>query len=231
MPIKNRFFERIEPERSAQKMYIFCEGADREYRYFRYFEALDSHLHLIVYRLQEHEDNSPLGLYQIAEKTLLPTANNPEQENIPIMDYRPEEDLVWIVLDTDKDKTNSRHAPLLELREKCVQHCWQIAQSNPCFEVWLYYHQESEKPDLTNPEVPKEWKILVDSIIKGGFDPRKHPIWVQQAIQNAKQNFERIEDEFPAIGTTEVYLLAKQMLAIGQLQNKIQQALKQLTTK
>lgn len=224
MLTKNRLFERIEPERSAQKMYIFCEGADREYRYFRYFEALDSHLHLIVYRLQEHEDNSPLGLYQIAEKTLLDSSNN---------DYRPKEDLVWIVLDTDKDKTDSRHTPLLELRKKCVQHCWRIAQSNPCFEVWLYYHQESEKPDLTNPEVPQEWKILVDSIIGGGggFDPRKHPIWVQQAIQNAEQNFERLEDEFPAIGTTEVYLLAKQMLAIGQLQHKIQQAIEQLTTK
>ena len=222
MLIKNRLFERVEPERSAKKMYIFCEGADREYHYFRYFEALDSHLHLIVYRLQEHEDNSPLGLYQIAEKMLLQTSTN---------DYRPIEDLVWIVLDTDKDKTDSRHAPLLELRQKCVQHCWQVAQSNPCFEVWLYYHQESQKPDLATPEVPQQWKVLVNNLIKGGFDPRKHPVLVQQAIRNAEQNFERNEDNLPIIGTTEVYLLAKQMLGMGQLQIKFQQALEQLSTK
>ena len=46
---RNRIFERESPNRSATKIYIFCEGKDKEYNYFRFFEGMDSNLHLIVY--------------------------------------------------------------------------------------------------------------------------------------------------------------------------------------
>ena len=42
MLLKNKtlIFTRIEPERSAKKIYIFCEGKDREYNYFKFFQEI-----------------------------------------------------------------------------------------------------------------------------------------------------------------------------------------------
>jgi hypothetical protein len=225
MLLKNRAFTRIEPERSAQKIYVFCEGKDREYNYFRFFEGMDSRLNLIVYELQDNEDNSPKGLYELAQKCLVRSKTNPHPK---YDDYRAE-DTVWIVVDTDKDKRESRKNQLITIRERCttIQN-WNIAQSNPCFEVWLYYHQESEKPNFPDIEVSAEWKKFVGDVIKGGFNPRRHPILIQKAIGNSEKNFQFDQEGQPDIATTEVFNLAKSILSIGKVKETIEMDLQRL---
>jgi hypothetical protein len=217
MLLRNRPFNREEPERSATKIYIFCEGKDREFKYFQYFEGIDSRLNLIVHELDSSDDNSPKGLLLLAQKSLIKS----EAKLEPKYDYR-EGDKVWIVLDTDKDKTNSRKPQLIDLRAYCDNRTnWNIAQSNPCFEVWLYYHQENDKPDFEGLEVCNEWKPFVGQAIKGGFNPRKHPILIQNAIINSEPHFQANHDGFPVVATTEVFKLAKDILSIGKIKNKI----------
>ncbi len=213
MLLKNRSKVFTQPDRSAQKIYIFCEGKDREYKYFKFFEGMDSRLNLIIYELKGAEDNSPNGLFQLACQCLKKTSDNPN----PMYDYRTD-DLVWIVLDTDQDKFDSRKAALMRVRAQCEEENWKVAQSNPCFEVWLYYHQESDKPVFDEIHVPAKWKQLVNKVIKGGFDSRKHQKWIGQAIANSKQHFQRNEDGFPDIATTEVFKLAEHILSIGKIQ-------------
>lgn len=69
MILTNRLFKRREPFKEAKCIYIFCEGAKREFQYFNFFKEIDSRINIEIYSLDSNEDNSPLGLYKIAEKS------------------------------------------------------------------------------------------------------------------------------------------------------------------
>ncbi len=221
MILTNRLFERVSPSREAKSIYIFSEGAKREYQYFEYFRELDSRINIEVYKLHPHEDNSPLGLLRIAEKCVLKTENNPNPKYNFI-----EGDEVWIVLDIDKDRDESRLPQIEDVQERCVElENWNLVRSNPCFEVWLYYHLHSKKPDIDDDEKCSEWKCFINSSIKGGFDSRKHPIFLETAAKNAKNNY-WLENNNPDIGSTEVFYLADTIVPL--LSSKIKKVLKML---
>ena len=221
MILTNRLFERISPSREAKSIYIFCEGAKREFDYFKYFKELDSRINIEVYELHPHEDNSPLGLLRIAEKCILKSKENPNPKYNFI-----EGDEVWIVLDIDKDKHESREPQIQTVLERCNEiNDWHLAQSNPCFEVWLYYHAHSERPIFDNSEKCVNWKQHVNNSIKGGFDSRRHPILIETASINAEKCFQLEEDKLN-IGSTNVYDLAN--LIIPLVSSKLRKVLKQI---
>jgi hypothetical protein len=185
MILTNRLFERVAPSREAKNIYIFCEGAKREYNYFLFFRERDSRINIEIYKLDSKEDNSPLGLLKIAEKCIVKTAKNPNPKYNFI-----EGDEVWIVLDIDKDKNDSREAQIEFVKKECKRkNNWFLTRSNPCFEVWLYYHLFSERPMLNEAEKCPAWKKYVNESVIGGFDPRKHPIFIETASRNAANNF------------------------------------------
>lgn len=215
MLLKNRRYTPLPPDRDAKKIYIFCEGAKREKMYFNFFVNLDTRIDIIVYDLKDTENNSAKGLLQIAEKELA--------EKAVI-----ESDEIWIVLDTDIYKNLNRIQELKEVRQACKDKKWFIAQSNPCFEVWLYYHQESEKPNFENINIPSEWKNYVNKAFKGGFDARKHPVFIQTALENAKLNFEYDQNLFPNIASTEVFELANNILSVGKIKIRIAEKLEKM---
>jgi hypothetical protein len=204
MLISRRNFERREPFKDAKSIYIFCEGKRTEYEYFKYFEYFDSRIKLVIYELDSNEDNSPRGLYNIACDCLLITEenSNPQYELIEGLDE------VWFVFDKDKDKMDSRETQIHFLKSACLKKKWNLSESNPCFEVWLYYHIFNNKPMFEGIEISSNWKPFLNSQLKGGFDPRKHPIYIETAIKNTKRNFESQNDR-PTIGSSEVYKLAE----------------------
>ncbi len=221
MILTNRLFKRESPGREAKSIYIFCEGAKREYQYFKYFKEMDSRINVEIYKLDPHEDNSPLGLLNIARKCIKSSPDNPK----PKYEFL-ENDEVWIVLDTDKDKKDSRKPQIAQVTEECEPMSdWFVTQSNPCFEVWLYYHFSSEKPVFEGNEHCTNWKKWVNDSIKGGFDSRKHPIYIEQAGKNAEKNFES-DDGNPGIGSTEVFKLAKSIFLL--VESKIKLVLKKI---
>lgn len=103
MLLTNRLFERQPPSREAKSIYIFCEGAKREYQYFKYFIEMDSRINVEVYKLHPHENNSPIGLFNIAKSCILSS----EENKSPKYNFQ-ENDEVWIIIDVDKDKEDSR---------------------------------------------------------------------------------------------------------------------------
>ncbi|KAA6342826.1 hypothetical protein EZS27_009439 [termite gut metagenome] len=94
---------------------------------------------------------------------------------------------------------------------------WFVAQSNPCFEVWQYYHFHDKKPDTLEVNNCESFKDFVNKKIPGGFDNRKMPIEIQKAIINSENNFE-LENEQPKIYSTEVFRLAKLIVSFTQEQ-------------
>lgn len=209
MILTNRLFERVPPSRDARSIFIFSEGAVREFNYFQFFVELDSRINIEVYKLKKHEDNSPLGLLKIAENCILKTIENPNPKYNFI-----EGDQVWIVLDTDKDKADSRTPQLKQIKSLIKQReSWFLSVSNPCFEVWLYYHFFTENPEIIHPEKCSNWKSFLNDSLRGGFDSRKHPIYIEKASSNSKLTF-KIVDGLPSEGCTDVYHLADSIIPL-----------------
>jgi hypothetical protein len=211
MILTNRLFERQGPSREAKSLYIFCEGVKREYQYFEYFREIDSRIKVEVNKLNPNENNSPQGLYDLAVNSF--NGNKPKftlQEN----------DEVWIVLDTDPDKSNSREEQIIQIKEACLsKDNWFVAESNPCFEVWLFFHQNKKSEEFESDDICKSWKQKVNESYDGGFDSRRHPIFIEEAIKNAESNFNSDKSDRPLKASTEVYLLAKSIFAV--IKNKI----------
>ncbi|WP_343693720.1 hypothetical protein [Chitinophaga sp.] len=78
-----------------------------------------------------------------------------------------------------------------------------------CFEVWLYYHFFDKKPD----RYVGNWKEFLNGSIKGGFDNRKHPKYLEKAITNAWQNFSWTGTT-PDEHATEVFRLGEKILPL-----------------
>ncbi len=221
MLLTNRLFERKPPSKTAKSIYIFCEGAKREYQYFKYFIEKDSRINVEVYKLHPHENNSPIGLFNIAKLCILSSDEN----KIPKYNFQ-KNDEVWIIIDVDKDKNDSRKPQIQEIKAFCNQNKgWFILQSNPCFEVWLYFHIFEKCPKFEEDEKCSKWKNHLNEILPGGFHSKKHPIFIQNAINNSKANFESNDDE-PLKGSTEVYKLGESMLTI--LKEKFDKVLKDI---
>lgn len=210
MILTNRLFERNPPSRDAKSLYIFCEGRRREYDYFKYFKEKDSRINIEVHKIASDDNNSPQGLFDIAVNAIYPTEKNRHHPKYNIIDG----DEVWIVIDTDPDKDNSRTGQILNIKsESDKKQNWFVVESNPCFEVWLYYHQNNELPETPVPGTCDSWKTLVNQLVAGGFDSRKHPIFIEEATNNAKLAHEKNNRQLDT-GYTEVYLLGVSIMTI-----------------
>jgi hypothetical protein len=170
---------------------------------------MDSRINLEVYKLHAHEDNSPQGLLNIAMSCIVASRENPT----PKYSFQ-ENDEVWIVLDTDPDKTDSRTPQLQMVREECKQRKgWNIALSNPCFEVWLYFHSESRIPTNEGLHQCKSWKKIVSESFPGGFDSKRYPIFIEEATKRTAANF-KLHDGQLVVGCTEVFKLSRRILPL-----------------
>jgi hypothetical protein len=208
MILTNRLFERQPPSREAKSLYVFCEGVKREYQYFQFFREIDSRIKVEVNKLSHVDDNSPNGLYNLAKNSF--SGDKPKftlQEN----------DEVWIVLDTDPDKSNSREEQIRQIKVACkTKNNWFAVESNPCFEVWLFFHQNEIVEEFKSDDICKSWKQKVNESYAGGFDSRRHPILIEDAIINSERNYKFDENGRPSKGSSEVHLLAKSIFSVAK---------------
>lgn len=216
---RHKVYEKVEPFKNAKKIYIFCEG-DREVHYLKFFQGFASNIDIIPIP-NENGKSDPTKLKAQAEKCL---------ENNSVSLSKELADEVWFVIDTDRWNEGNKIGELrnyVEEKQKTYDG-WFVAQSNPSFEIWLYYHFNSEKPIDSEIEAAQSFKDFVATKIKGGFDNRSMPLEIQQATINAENNFER-ENGQPKLYSTEVFNLAKQIIKFTKVQ--LDQCLTDLKTK
>lgn len=200
------------PEKDSRKLYLFCEGEGTEPDYFTFFKGLSSNLEIIT--LPPENGTDPLKLMELAKSKLV------EEDSRYIMDYRAK-DSVWFVIDTD---TWEKEGKITPLREFCVANntafpdkytevkpyrAWNVVQSNPSFEIWLYYHIYKDAPKPEDIEAHPTFKAFVSNAITGGFDFQNDPVRVDTAVENAKANLKRDEEGKLELFSTEVYELAE----------------------
>lgn len=208
---RSKIYEKVQPFKSAKKVYIFCEGEKREIDYFNFFRGISSNIDIIPIP-SENGKSDPYKLKQKAEELFFGSD--------PIYKLLKEyEDIVWFVIDTDRwnegGKINTLRTFVKEKNES--NKSWFVAQSNPSFEIWLYYHFHSDKPKSDEVRSFKSFKEFVASKIIGGFDSSRMPLEIQQATSNAEKNFESVDGQ-PDLYSTEVFHLAKQIIAFTKTQ-------------
>ena len=161
-----RDYSKREPSRDAHKIYIICEGKGTEPNYFAFFEGMSSNLEVIT--IPPTEGTDPLKLLERAKQVLL------GEERKYTLDFL-HRDTVWFVIDTD---TWEKEGKITPLREFCAQlnvaipqkydeaksySAWNVAQSNPSFEIWLYYHFYDAMPTTDEVEKHASFKEYVDA--------------------------------------------------------------------
>jgi hypothetical protein len=229
MIIRRKDYSKREPSKSASKIYIVCEGKGTEPDYFGFFVGLSSNLELII--IPPEEGTDPLKLMELAQRTLL---GNSGKYSI---DYL-QQDKVWFVIDTDTWEDEGKIAPLrnfcketnIRITEMCKEakpyEAWNVAQSNPSFEVWLYYHHYSYKPSKEAVEKQPSVKAYVHQLIAGGFDPQRDQVRLQSAIENSEKNYHQQPNGNPDWFSTEQHLIGKDLMSfvgseIQKLRNKM----------
>lgn len=203
MLTRNKIYEREEPSKDAKKIFIFCEG-DTEVNYFNYFKGFSTNIDIVTIGNTEGKSDPQ----KLKEDALLKLFGN-EFVKAKLNFKEDSGDEVWFVIDTDHWNTGNK---IENLRTNCAQQTnWNVAQSNPCFEIWLFYHFNITKPLETELEKHASFKDFLNYQILGGFNKRKHPIFIQDAIINSENNFEKLDNQ-PKYLSTEVFLLAKSIL-------------------
>lgn len=204
---RRRIYEKALPSKDAQKVYVFCEGDDTEKNYFDFFSGMSSNLEIIAIPPYNHK-SSPNKLIEHAKRLF--EGESPEYT----LDYK-QKDIIWFVVDTDEWE----ECGLIELlRSYCIKKndgqnysAWNVAQSNPSFEIWLYYHVYKNKPNDVDVASFISFKEYVNDKISGGFDSTIMPIHIEEAIRNSLTNYESNGDG-PALYSTEVHNLGNDII-------------------
>ena len=225
---RRKDYSKKAPSKEASKIYIVCEGEETEKGYFEFFEGLSSNLKLII--IPPEEGTDPLKLMELAKKLLL------SETGRFTLDFR-QHDQVWFAIDTDTWEKEGKIQPLRDfcttqnsLIEKFDEikpyRAWNVTQSNPAFEIWLYYHFYDTTPSVDDIEEYPSIKAYVHNKIVGGFNFQKDPVRIKDAIENSEKNFTRQENGNPSLFSTEQHILGREILRfvnteITKLRNKM----------
>ena len=226
---RRRDYGKREPSRDAHKIYLVCEGKGTEPDYFRFFEGLSSNLQVIT--IPPADGCDPIKLMKRAQEVLL-------GDNRQYTVECEHGDTVWFIIDTDTWEKEGKIKPLRDfceeqngiIRDKYNEMraypVWNVAQSNPCFEIWLYYHFYDNKPDKEVVEGCASFKEYVHKAIAGGFNYEKDPVRLEAAITNAMANFQLEKNGNLSLYSTEMDLPGREILGfvkseLDKLRNKL----------
>jgi len=207
MSHKKRGYKRETPEdlfRDYKLFAIACEGQKTEPNYFKVFRLMSRKLKVDIIDYEEDDrKGSQIGQLKSAPKWVLDKAVKYIEDEGLI-----DEDSLWFVLDVDRWESEQ----LRNIAQWCAEHPnWHIVLSNPCFEVWLYYHKKANIA-VSDSQTCHDFKHEISTFDKGGYHPYKYVPYLTSAIANAKAAESDPDHYFPVPKETKVYLLGEALL-------------------
>ena len=152
----------------------------------------------------------PLRKRYRIEMTILPPQGHSSPQAVlkKLHDYRESEDWIegdelWLMVDVD------RWHKLLEVCQEAEKAGYEMAISNPRFELWLWLHlfdYDSEKVHTLKSSLAKETKGYYFN------DPQSWQEYVSEAIRRAKELPGSHEKLIPVLPGTTVYRLMERVL-------------------
>jgi hypothetical protein len=197
----NRAYKKGEAFRDARLFVIACEGEVTEPEYFQYFQKVSQRVKVTIIKPKEGEN------WNSAPKWVLDRAASYAQDIGLSSD-----DQLWLVMDVDRWEIKTLH----EIGDECSkQEGWNLAITNPCFEVWLVMHL-ADTSDFVETGC-QAWKSKLKGLVQVGYSPNKLLPYLQEAIQRAEAVDKNPGHYLPEPGTTKVYSLAKEILPFIEL--------------
>jgi hypothetical protein len=193
MPRKaNRSYKKGGPHRDFRKFVIVAEG-QREDEYFAFFNKINQRIQIILV---------PRDKGKSATKYFTERAD----QYIDQYGIEPE-DLLWFILDVDRWKRSE----IDDLFQCCNnKKNWNIGISNPCFEVWLYFHFGN--PSDTKAKNCSELKLALSKLTHGGYKLETFANEIETATKMARVADKNARHYFPELLNTKLYQLGEQMI-------------------
>jgi len=204
--IQSPIYQKHDIEEMPKAFFIIISGGElREKNYFRILSLQDKFKRIKLEFIADPLKLSPDGMYELAEykKARYATSQNEDAEP----------DKIYLISDVDHFMNE-----LLRVKPKCKADGFQLIISNSCFEVWLYYAYCDTIPDFRLPPDPlkisSKFKGWLPGVIRGGIKPEKAILSIYQNIENAKKNYEEDNNGIPILFSTNMYLLAEDLLPL-----------------
>lgn len=207
MTRKKRGYKRDAPDdlvRDYKLFAIACEGSKTEPLYFKVFRYISNKIKvdIIEEKIHDPESKNKIKSKSAPNWVLDRAVRYVDQEGLI------EEDELWFVMDVDRWDKNQ----LKNIADYCkAKPNWHIVLSNPCFEVWLYFHKKANIL-ISKSKNCKDLKKEISTFDKSGYNPLNYIPFIQDAIKNAKKTDSDKEHYLPCKMETKVYLLAEAIL-------------------
>lgn len=199
------------PYADSSIVFIVSGGAVKERKYFSRLMNIESDRFRLVFICKEGQGLVPAQMQREVEEALEEECF--EDYGHELVHYF-EGDRIYLVTDVDE----FGHS-LEELTKKNDdRYSWIV--SNPCFEIWLFYHFFDD-PDALSDGIPlsedkrSKWlkKKLHDlKAEEGGVDPEDAILHIETAIRNSHRNYKEKENGLPGIYSTQMHVLATQLI-------------------
>lgn len=198
---KRGYKRMVDKKRDYRLFAIACEGSVRERDYFECFEVLSTRISVDLISDIDESGNAVVS-----------SMSSPEHVLNRAQAYADSTDLIsgdqmWIVVDVDRWPEEQ----LSELAQKCYSRGWNLAISNPCFEVWLCYHMETDIPDGGKERDSAYFKNHLSTLTIEGYSPAVYAPLAFTAAENAKCKDMLPARRIPSYKVTHVYRLVERL--------------------
>jgi len=199
-------YQKIDIEEMPKAFFVIISGGqEREKDYFKIISFQDKFKRIKLEFIADPLKLSPDGMLELAEykKVHYATSQN--------VDAEP--DKIYLISDVDHFINE-----LLRIKPKCESEGFKLIISNSCFEVWLYYAFRKDVPNFPIPndirKISRKFKGWLPSVIHGGIKTTKAILNIYTNIENAKNNYKQDENGIPILFSTNMYLLAEDLLLL-----------------
>ena len=180
------------PHRDARLFIIATEGRKTEKQYFSMFGNNRCQVRVIP-----NEDNKSAPTYILQQ----------------LKDFKREfqlkaDDELWLMVDVDRwgDKN------LASVSAQAGHNKFQLAVSNPCFEVWLYlHHNDLDHQPIKAKEMKQKLRDLLGGHNSSRLEPGKFSGKIDDAISRAKALHTNKDERWPSRTGTYVYKVVEKV--------------------
>lgn len=204
--IKMTAYQKPDVEEMPKAFFVIISGGEvREKDYFRILSNQDKFKRIKLEFIADPLKLSPVGMFDTAEYKKARYLSSKNEDAEP--------DKIYLISDMDHFMDE-----LIRIKPKCKSEGLHLVISNSCFEVWLYYAHRDEVPNFPIPterlKISSKFKGWLPGVIPGGIKPIKSILNIYPNIENAKKNYKEDENGIPLLFSTNMYLLAEELLPL-----------------
>ena len=192
---RTKLLDRKHDRRSAKLFVIATEGKDTEKQYFEMFGSRKVKVEILA----TGEDNKSAPEYVLDRLDKFKD----------LYDF-DKEDEFWLVLDVDRWVKKDQ---LIAVCPQARQKGYQLAISNPCFEIWLCLHFGDLLPeDRTCKDFEITLRNILGSYNKSNLDVLAYKPNVKSAVERSRNLDLNLQESWTSQLGTRVYKLVESIL-------------------